>query len=160
MKKRAVFTFLSIISLVWLVSSCWESQLENDKRIHQKKAKYFESKFNEINEITPEDLCIRFYSMIENANEDSPFKRYTPEMIRTQEESIYRNAIEENTELVVDILIYKKKLTKKGATFESIQLKISELNNIDRIDKVALKAFELMEKYEAKRLEIALLLNV
>ena len=143
--KFLSFAFLSLLSL----SSCGESQSEIDSR----KAKEFKRKFSEINESTPEDLSLLFYDRIENADDDSPFNHYTPAMIRSQEATFYKLAAEDHAKLIIDILVYKKLVGNKKVPVNIIQSKIYDLDKNDPIDKIALKSFEFMERYERERLE-------
>ena len=105
-------------------------------------------------EPSPAELCLYFLKQIEDADENSPFSKYSPEMINSQCASMYRVTSEELVELIIDILRYKKIVTNdKKCSLEEIKSFAERMRSgkPDKIDKILIKSFDLMIEYNIEQ---------
>jgi hypothetical protein len=130
--KTILLVFLSIIFL----TSC-----DNTEKEKQLQTINFETKLNEINEVTPEEK-------ITSIQNDEAFKDWTEKMVNSQISTFYRIDSEEHIELCVEMIAYQgTKFDKKNV---EIQIQVEEYVNevirdggkIDKIDSLILKSFD------------------
>lgn len=136
-----------LFSIALIFSSC-EQKNDNAKYI------FFQGKYKKITEPSPAELCLYFLKQIEDADENSPFSKYSPEMINSQCASMYRVTSEELVELIIDILRYKKIVTNdKKCSLEEIKSFAERMRSgkPDKIDKILIKSFDLMIEYNIEQ---------
>jgi hypothetical protein len=139
-----------ILSIILFFSSCGNDS--NDV-----KYIFYQDKYKSITEPSPASLSSLFLEKIEEADESSPFSKYSPKMINSQCSSIYRLKADELAELIIEILKYKKILSNDN-DYSLKQLK-SFVDRIrtgkqDKIDKIVIKSFDLMSAYKLEQLKL------
>jgi hypothetical protein len=136
-----------LFSIALIFSAC-EQKNDNAKYI------FFQDKYKKITEPSPAELCLSFLKQIEEADESSPFSKWTPEMINRQCAAMYRLNSEELVELIIDILQYKKIVTNnKKCSLEEIKSFAERMRSgkPDKIDKILIKSFDLMIEYNIEQ---------
>jgi hypothetical protein len=119
------------------------------------KLKGFEKRYNEITSVSPEDMNLRFIEICENADETSPFSKYTPEMMEHQFATNYRVASDQLAKLIVDILFYKKMIPTKNVKPEELKSLVKRLNNKkDGFNAIIVKSFDLLVQYKSKEINL------
>ena len=140
--KTILLIFLSIIFL----TSC-----DNTEKEKQLQTINFETKLNEINEVTPEEK-------ITSIQNDKAFKDWTEKMINSHISTFYRIDSEEHIELCVEMIAYQGTKFGKGKKLEiQVEEYVNEVirdgGKIDKIDSLILKSFnEGLESFK-KQLE-------
>lgn len=126
----------------------------NTNDAEQKQIKKYELKYNKINDYTPYETMEHFLKICNNANDSSPFKQYTPDMIESQCASFFRIKSEENLKFVIELLKHKKIINNNNYDFYELQKFIDNIKNDkqDKLDKLIIKSFELSIEYQKEYL--------
>lgn len=122
----------------------------------EKMTKKFQNRFEKITEISPQQLILAYYRHVENSGVSSPYRQFTPEMHKRQELAMYSGEVEKLAKLIVDILIYKKITKKKGLEIEDLTIFVDRIKSKpkDKLDKLIIKSYDLMYKYQEEKLII------
>ena len=138
--------------LLWIIlifSSC--SNYTDDAKYN-----FFQDKYKSITEPSPAQLSSLFLENIEDADESSPFSKYTPEMINSQCAAMYKIPAEQLAELIIDILKYKEILSNDNDySLEQLKSFVERIRNgkQDKIDKIVIKSFDLILVYKLEQLK-------
>ena len=105
---------------------------------------------------SPDILFITYLDIIQKSGSDSPMKKLTPDLLLNQEIFLYSSASKRYGELIIDILFYKKILSKKNISFDKLGSYIKKIrsNPKDKLDKILLESFDLMVKYTDQQLHL------
>ena len=141
-----------LFHLLWIIlifSSCGN----NDDA----KYNFYQDKYKSITEHSPARLSSQFLKKIEEADENSPFSKYTPEMINSQCASMYRTKANELAELIIDILKYKEILSNDNDySLEELKSFVERIRKgkQDKIEGIVIKSFDLMVEYKLEQLNL------
>lgn len=140
---------LALVLVIFLFTQCGLS----DEKI---KTREFRNRFEQITESTPQELCELFNEKIKNASDNSPFKNYSIEMIKSQQASFYKVASEQQAKLIIDVLFYKGIISKKNVSMEKIESYVNDIrkNKKDRLDDLVVESFDLMFEYEQEKIKL------
>ena len=141
--KYLFFTILSVLVL----TSCDNSEKEKQEQIVN-----FETKLQEINKTSPYHLYEFSLKTLseEKSDPNSPFSKWTPEMIQDQSAFTFHAKSEELINLVVEMLVYKGIVTSGGVSINELQSFVSRVrgNESDKIDTMIIESFDLAIQYE------------
>lgn len=151
-------SFFFIILSVLVLTSCGKSEEEKQEDQILKFETKFETKLKDISDVSPDTLYVYTLKTLneKKADPESPFSKWTPEMIQSQAAYSYHSQSEDLIKVVVEMLVYKKIVTSRGISINELQSFIDRVrgNKSDKIDSMIVESFDLAIQYEQTYLDL------
>ena len=158
MKKIVIISVILSLTALGGYFGYKEYQKQEEVKKYNQTIENFKSNLCDINEVSPDHMYLFTIETLSEQKKDpnSPFSKWTTEMIHDQAAYSFRSESEDLIKVVIKMLSYKKIITSNGVSIKELQSFVDRVRNnkSDKIDIMIVDSFDLAVEYQQRYLEL------